>query len=175
MTVDEGGKELYKFKGFMTNRVLDGIAAGIQDVLAVYPNTEKSYRKIFSIYVEIAQNIIFYSANRIEIPDDEAGYGTLTISEADGAITISGENKVTETQKNKLSSIFDHLDGMSVDEIKAAHQEKMMSQFDDSDSKGGGLGYYDIARKTRGNIQAEFYERNGALQFKITATIETKK
>ena len=175
MTVDEGGKELYKFRGFITNRVLDGIAAGIQDVLAVYPNTEKSYRKIFSIYVEIAQNIIFYSAKRIEIPDDEAGYGTLTISEADGAITISGENNVTETQKNKLSSIFDHLDGMSVEEIKAAHQEKMMSQFDDSDSKGGGLGYYDIARKTKGNIQAEFYERNGALQFKVTAKIETKK
>ena len=64
---------------------------------------------------------------------------------------------------------------MSVDEIKAAHQEKMMSQFDDSDSKGGGLGYYDIARKTKGNIQAEFNERNGALQFKITAKIETKK
>lgn len=51
--------------------------------------------------MEIAQNIIFYSANRIEIPDDEAGYGTLTISEADGAITISGENTITESQKNK--------------------------------------------------------------------------
>ena len=50
----------YVFAGYVTNKVLDGISAGIEDVISCQPATSKKYRKIFSIYVEMLQNILFY-------------------------------------------------------------------------------------------------------------------
>lgn len=162
---------LYSFSGYITNRVLDGIAAGIQDVLAQYPPTEKKYRKIFSIYVEIAQNIIFYSPQRVELENDEAGFGTLSIVETGAGIRITGINPVTPAQEEKLKTIFDHIESLDEAGLKTAYQEKMMSQFDDDESKGGGLGYYDIARKSKGSMSARFVPTGSGCNFEISATI----
>ena len=48
----------YLFIGYITNNILDAIAAGIEEVIAIQPEMAGRYRYIFTIYVEMLQNIL---------------------------------------------------------------------------------------------------------------------
>ena len=41
----------YLFIGYITNNILDAIAAGIEEVIAIQPEMASRYRYVFSIYV----------------------------------------------------------------------------------------------------------------------------
>lgn len=166
------GDQLYSFSGYITNRVLDGIAAGIEDVLAARSETNKSYRKIFGIFVEMAQNIIFYAPDRVEIPNDEAGFGTLSISTDGDHIRIHASNEVLPHQKEQLEKIFSQIKGQSSDEIGRLYKQRMLETFDDPNSRGGGLGYFDIARKSTRPIEFGFeLLDNGKSVFHVSAWV----
>lgn len=160
----------YVFAGMITNKVLDGIAAGIEDVLSAQEATQKSYRKVFSIFIEMTQNIIFYSAHRIELEEDEAGFGALEIAFDGDIIKISAANPITDFQRQKIGEIMEQISRSSPEEITAIHKQKMFDSFDDPDSRGGGLGYFDIAKKSVKPIEFGFEETSdGSLMFRISA------
>ena len=164
--------QLYSFSGYITNRVLDGIAAGIEDVLAARNETKNSYRKIFGIFVEMAQNIIFYAPDRVEIPNDEAGFGTISILNDEEFVRIHASNEVLPHQKEHLEKIFDQIEQQSPDEIGKLYKQRMLETFDDPNSRGGGLGYYDIARKSSRPIEYVFETlENGKVVFHVSAWI----
>ena len=163
---------LYVFSGYITNRVLDGIAAGIEDVLPRLPETERSYRKVFGVFVEMAQNIIFYSSDRVTLDNDEAGFGTLAILRDEGAIKITASNEVQPIQMEKLNDVFGKMIGKTAEEITVLYKQRMMETFDDPTSRGGGLGYLDIARKSVKPLDFGFETSdNGKIVFHVTAWI----
>lgn len=130
----------YLFAGYVTNRVLDGVAAGIEDVLSVQSDTTSKYRKIFSLFVEMVQNVIFYSAKRVHIDGDEAGYGMLEIKLDGSLVKVTSANPVTAAQREKLLKIMTDITSSTPEEISKAYKRKMMESFDDAESRGGGLG-----------------------------------
>jgi len=163
----------YLFIGYMTNNILDAIAAGIEEVMAVNPHYAGKYRKIFSVYVEMLQNILFYSAERTDIASgSDAAYGGLEIAMHGDAVEISAANPVTAAQHKKLLAIMTHISGLTAAQIAAVYKQKMAESFNDAESRGGGLGYYDIARKSIRPVTFEFVpEANGRQIFKFSAWI----
>jgi hypothetical protein len=149
----------YVFAGYVTNKVLDGISAGIEDVISCQPATSKKYRKIFSIYVEMLQNILFYSSDRVDIAGGaDAAYGGIEIAQDGDLVSITAVNPVTERQHEKLSAIMADIAASTPEGIIASYKAKLMDNFDDAESRGGGLGYYDIARKSAKPLKFEFFE-----------------
>ena len=160
----------YVFAGMITNKVLDGIAAGIEDVLSAQEATSKKYRKIFSIFIEMTQNIIFYSAERVNLENDEAGFGALEIAMDGAEIKISAANPITMEQRKKIGEIMEQISRSTPDEIIALHKAKMFASIEDPDSRGAGLGYLDIAKKSVKPVHFGFAETNcGKLLFHISA------
>lgn len=161
----------YVFAGYVTNKILDGIAAGIEDVISCQPATSKKYRKIFSIYVEMLQNILFYSSDRVEIENGgDAAFGGIEIALDGDLVSVAAANPITERQHEKLSAIMADIAASTPEQIVATYKEKMMESFDDAESRGGGLGYYDIARKSVQPIKFEFLDdRDQGKIFKIVA------
>ena len=163
---------LYAFSGYITNRVLDGIAAGIEDVLPHCSGTKKSYRKVFGIFVELAQNIIYYSSKRVDLAADEAGFGVLEIAEDGTDTRLSASNQVRPEQQEKLIEIFAQIDGCTPEQISSLYKQRMIDTFDDPDSRGGGLGYFDIARKSVRPVQYHFETTaDGHITFHISAWV----
>jgi len=169
----ESTDQQYFFAGYITNKILDGIASGIEDVISCQPLTQKKYRKIFSIYVEMLQNILFYSARRVEIEDGgDAAYGAIEIGLDGELVSITAVNPITDRQHEKLKAIMDHISSSTEEEITATYKQKMMDSFDDAESRGGGLGYYDIARRSAKPIACDFPEGDdGQKLFRIMAWI----
>lgn len=72
----------YLFIGFITNNILDAIAAGIEEVISVMPEMASRYRYVFTIYVEMLQNILFYSDQRQAIASGgDAAFGGIEIAQ----------------------------------------------------------------------------------------------
>mgnify|MGYP000265333577 CR=1 FL=1 len=160
----------YVFAGMITNKVLDGIAAGIEDVLSVHEATCKKYRKIFSIFIEMTQNIIFYSDERVHLESDEAGFGALEIALDGTEVKISAANPISREQRDRIGDIMDLITRSSADEIIAIHKAKMFESMEDPNSRGAGLGYLDIAKKSVRPVHFGFEETScGRLLFHISA------
>ena len=163
----------YLFIGFITNNILDAIAAGIEEVISVKPEMASCYRYVFTIYVEMLQNILFYSDQRQAIASGgDAAFGGIEIALEDDLISVSAVNPVSAKQFTKLNAIMSEIAAMSLEEVSRAYKQKMIATFDDSESRGGGLGYYEIARKSVRPVRYGFFEDGeGGYLFRISAWV----
>ena len=58
---------LISYSGFMSDQTLEGVSQGIKAIFETGASKTRKSRKIFSVFVESAQNIIFYSGKRLDI------------------------------------------------------------------------------------------------------------
>jgi hypothetical protein len=163
----------YLFIGYITNNILDAIAAGIEEVIAIQPEMASRYRYVFSIYVEMLQNILFYSDQRLEIASGgDAAFGGIEIALDDDLVSISAVNPISVRQYSKLEAIMAEIAALSAEEVARSYKQKMMDSFEDSESRGGGLGYYEIARKSVRPMRYGFFEDGqGGYLFRLSAWV----
>ena len=81
------------YKGPFNNHVLSVFTKYIEGIIKKHPQIS---RKIFSIFIELAQNIAFYSAEIAIIDEEEktAGIGTIVIGEQDNLYNFFTGNAV---------------------------------------------------------------------------------
>jgi len=83
---------LMLYKGPFDNHVLSVFTKYIEGIILKHPQISK---KIFSIFIELAQNIAFYSAEATDFEEEKTtGIGTLVISEHDRWYTFFTGNAV---------------------------------------------------------------------------------
>ncbi len=113
------------YKGPVDDRILALIGNYIEAILGKYP---KASRKLFRIFIELAQNISYYSAEKIDLGESkEIGLGTLLISEYDDNFTFITGNSVYNDNIIPLiekCEFINSLDRESLREYKRA-QRKM--------------------------------------------------
>lgn len=114
--------------------------------------------KVFSLVIEQTQNIIFYSAEKPDVAidgTDEMGVGTITVGLEDGHFFILCGNRIANENVEKLRSKLEPIQKMSKDELKQYYKEHRRMERDD-DSKGAGLGFIEMARKSSQPIEFAF-------------------
>ncbi len=115
------------------------------------PNTAR--RKVFSAFVEMAQNIIHYAA---ENGEDGAKVGALAVGEFGGKFYVICGNPVKLDHVDRLRAKLDPLRRMSLEEIKTAYREQLRNdahETEDDISKGAGLGFLTVARESSEPIE----------------------
>ena len=63
----EAANILISYSGYLSDQTLEGVSQGIKAIFETGALKTRKARKIFSVFVESAQNIIFYSGRRMEI------------------------------------------------------------------------------------------------------------
>ncbi len=143
---------LLSFKGALSQEILVEMGNLIKSHLSL----SKKIKKIFSVFVELSQNIMHYSSEKEIVNDKEVGVGIiLFVDSADHFLILSG-NLI---EKNKVDSIkkrINHIKSLNPEELKEIYNEQIRNQRDPN-SKGAGLGFIDICRKSNSNIDYEFY------------------
>lgn len=114
----------------------------------------------FSILVELNQNIIHYSAETITTKSEKAsalttGCGIIAIGSEGGHYFILSGNVVMQGDAERLGQIITDLNDMEEGELKQLYKEKR-KQGPDETSKGAGLGFIEIARKTSTPMTFDF-------------------
>lgn len=118
-------------------------------------------KRVFSIFVEQAQNVIRYSADRI-VPEDAppgspASSGMIVVGSEGGRFFVVCGNEVGREEVPRLRERLDHLAGLSSEALKQHYREKLR-QPPDEGSLGGSIGLIEIARRASAPVEYDFRE-----------------
>jgi hypothetical protein len=145
------------FSGYLSQELMTGIGETLRSKLK-QEEDHGLVLKVFAIFVEHAQNIIRYSAEQLLISNSEneaLGGGILIIGKQEGHYYISCGNAIHNKKVPDLNDQLFKLQKMSKEELKQYYKEQRKKGIP-QDSKGAGLGFIELARKSEKPFEFSF-------------------
>lgn len=135
--------------------VSQGVVEGIGDVVRAKMRHDdvgmKVTQRVFAILIEQMQNIVRYSTDRLtdDTGGSETACGQVIIGlDESGDYYISCGNRIRSEDSENLFNKIEQIRQMSPEELKQYYREQRRKGPDES-SKGAGLGFIEMARKSR--------------------------
>jgi len=144
-------EEIVKFEGIITQNVIsafmDNIEAKIDNMSLI--------STISTITIEMCQNMMNYSKDNIEGSREIVPAGEIEVIKIDNRdYEITSKNIISIDDKEKIEPILKEITTMDKSEIKKKYRELRRSG-KNTHSKGGGIGFYEIAKAST-SIDFEF-------------------
>jgi hypothetical protein len=171
----EKQRVVFYYFGYFSQNIVSAMAEAVRVRLEQSEKAASTRRKLFSSFVEMAQNIIHYSSNTLTPPegnDKELRQGSLCIGGDSDRYYLHCANPVADGDVDGLKSRLESLRSMTLDEIKRAYRETLRSDQPEG-SKGAGLGFLTVARDASEPLEFEFTRDDhvGTTMFYLKATI----
>lgn len=149
---------LFYYTGEFSSNVVGTLSDTVRERLDAMGTPNRSGRKVFSTFMEMAQNVLHYAD---ETPGSGNRIGALAVGHDDGKFYVLCGNPVRIEQVDRIRAKLDPLRTMTLDEIKAAYREQLRNDAhaEDSISKGAGLGFLTVAREASEPIDYQIVYR----------------
>jgi len=149
---------LFSFSGYISEGILFALGDALKKKLSHDETDSNTVRRVFSVFVEQAQNIIRYSAEKFS-DHAEAGprisSGMITVGCEGGKFFVACGNIMLREDVYLLKEKLELLRGMDPAGIKAYYLEKLKEP-SDAASMGANIGLIEIARRSSEPIQFDF-------------------
>lgn len=151
---------LFYYTGEFSQNVIGTMGDTVRSRLEAIGTNGPARRKVFSSFVEMAQNILHYAD---ATPGALAKVGALAVGHKNDKYYVLCGNPVRIDHVARLREKLEPLRTMTLDEIKAAYREQLRneSHSDDPVSKGAGLGFLTLARDSSEPIEYQIIHRSG--------------
>ncbi len=150
---------MFCFSGFMTESILTGIAGAVRQKLEVEDADRKTVMGLFSIFVELVQNVIRYSAEKDGVEEGDKlidlRYGVITVGRRDDSYFVSCGNMISNKDVDRLSTGLQKILELDRDGLKALYKEVLKGPTPET-SKGAGVGFIEIARRAPNGFEYGF-------------------
>jgi hypothetical protein len=113
-------KILLSFKGAISQEVVTEFGSMIRSSLSTETNT----KKIFAVFIELAQNIVRYSVEKEALSEGNSGVGIIILREKKDFFYLSSGNLVLKDKVQKIKDRCETVNSMNKDELKAYYQKK---------------------------------------------------
>lgn len=155
---------IMSYKGAASGDLLSSIIDIAQSRLADIESRSVVKKKVFSVLVEILQNIYhhFEDANSSNLKDDDSVIFILAKTQDKYYITTG--NYIRAEDVETLKKRIDSINALSADQLKEEYR-KTLNSGTMSEKGGAGLGIMDIARKSGNKLEYEFKSRNEKYTF----------
>ena len=173
--VEQDGIIFLTYGGFLTQTLISGMTEALEKEAEHYNLNMGVSSNIFTIFIELSQNVMNYSKNKEKDCKEVKSEGLIVVGKDSGMnYYIHSQNIITKSDKDKIEPKLKEIIGLSRDEIKKRYRELRRSG-KDSHGKGGGIGFYEIAKRSS-SIKYEFKEINDdKYYFHFISKIETQK
>ncbi|WP_407275260.1 SiaB family protein kinase [Halothiobacillus sp. DCM-1] len=165
---------IFFYAGYFSQNIINAIGDAVRLRLEQSDAPGGVRRKIFSTFIEMAQNIVHYSSDMLTPPDQatlEMRAGSVMVMHTEGRFFITCANPVDAQYADKLKGILEPLRQMNADQIKDAYRKTLRAETD-QDSKGAGLGFLTIAKDSSAPVEFHFApNEHGLFMFTLKATI----
>lgn len=141
--------------GPFSEGMLLALGDALKEKMANEATSSGLMRKVFSIFVEQAQNVIHYSVTPGGTPRPEGEgmrHGIIAIGHEDERYYVACENRVESRNVPRLRSLLESLRGLDRDGVRKLFRRKLQEE-PDAESKGAGLGILEIARRASEPIE----------------------
>lgn len=137
------------FEGKMSQGVLVALVETLKERLAVDTNdaTQQMIRKIYGVFVELAQNIQNHSEEYVMIEQNRVGVGIIVIREDETKFVLTSGNKITNESAEKLVAYCEYVNALDEEQLKKLYKEKLRTARQQN-VIGAGIGLVDILRKS---------------------------
>ncbi|HTH16684.1 MAG TPA: SiaB family protein kinase [Magnetospirillum sp.] len=155
--LDERGI-IFSFSGYLSEGILYSLGDTLRQKMTLEDTDLTTIKKVFSVFVEQAQNIIRYSAEKVQGnlgKTVELSSGMVTIGTEQGRFFIVCANTILEEDVPRLKQRLEMLQKMDKDEIKAYYKEQLREAPDEK-SRGATIGLIEIARRASEPIEFDF-------------------
>lgn len=166
---------LFSFSGYITEEILSGIGSALKRKLAIESANRQTVRGLFSIFVELVQNVIRYSAEKdiSEFNNEvyDLRYGVLAVGKEESKYFISCGNIVENKDVNRLRKELELIQSLDKDDLKDLYKETLRKDSPEH-SIGAGVGFIEIARKSEQGFEFDFCDmKDGRAFFSIRAFV----
>ncbi|MEW6765614.1 MAG: SiaB family protein kinase [Pseudomonadota bacterium] len=168
---------LFYFNGYITHNVIGAMGDTLRHRLEAQGTKGTVTRRVFSSFIEMAQNILNYSPESVTLQDGHhVSPGAVAIGQVDDHFYIICGNYIAHEHVDRVREKLEAVRSMSLDEIKQAYKQQLRNQDHEQDdiSKGAGLGFLTLARDASAPIEYSFVEEeegSNKLAFYLKAII----
>ena len=166
---------VFYYYGYFSQTIVTAMADTIKLSMKQSDTTPSTKRKLFSCFIEMAQNIIHYSSETLTAEahgSNEIRQGSVCIGHAEDCFYLLCANRVAASNVEPLRAKLEPLKTMTLDEIKRAYQNTLRADLPEG-SKGAGLGFLTVARDASQPLDFEFVACEGTddMMFYLKATV----
>lgn len=146
---------IFSFSGPISQEVIEGIGGTLKHKMEIEDADLNTSQKVFSIFIEQMQNIVNYSADRVileERSEGEIRKGVLIVGKEDDHYYVLCGNKIKKESQESIREQLGLVARLDKDELKKLYRERRKKPTE-NDSKGSGLGFIEMARKSTRPIE----------------------
>ena len=171
--VDKDGIIFLSYGGYLSQTLISGMTEALEKEAKDNGINMTASNNIFTIFIELSQNIMNYS--KTLNADVNRSQGLILVSkDYNYNYHIHSQNIVSLLDKEKIEPKLLDIQSLDKDGIKKRYRELRKSG-QNTHGKGGGIGFYEIAKKCD-SIEYNFKKiQKDRFYFHIKTTISTKK
>lgn len=160
---------LFTYNGPVSQGIMVEMGSILQRRLAgkQYPVSQK----LFAVLVELFQNIMHYSQDTAILRKRRLPVGMILVGETEEHYIIMTGNSIDPAQKQTIEAILMSVNNMDQDELKQFYKNRIHADPEPT-SKGGGLGFIDIARKSGYPLEYTFRETDDKFFYSLKVLLD---
>lgn len=173
--VENDGIIFLSYGGFLSQALISSMTEALEKEAEANDVSMGVSSNIFTIFIELSQNMMNYSKSiSLENNNIEPGGLIVVSKDSDGNYYINSQNIVSNDDKNKMLPKLLEVTTLNRDDIKKRYKELRRSG-KNTHEKGGGIGFYEIAKRCD-KIEYTFTKINeNKLYFHIKTKINITK
>jgi hypothetical protein len=144
-------KILLSYKGPLNNALVAEMSDEMRNILH---DNHKAKRKIYAIFLELVQNMLYYSAETNQYRESEK-VGLVLLSESEEHYLLATGNLIGEETKQLLQNKQEIINGMDEDHLRKYRLELVENPQNEL-SKGAGIGLVKIAITSQNPLWMSF-------------------
>lgn len=159
---------LLSFKGVFSQDTL----VYLGDLVLNHVGFARDAKRVFSIYIEMAQNILFYSDERVKIEgsSEEAGSGLVMVARQADCYVITSGNLANNQRRDRFVQQVEFVNANKGDGLRASFKQNLRSPAQEG-SKGAGNGIIEIGRKSDEPLRYEIHSVNPDQHFVVLTAV----
>ncbi len=164
------------YYGVMAQNVLVDLVNYLENKLKENGESASFIKKIYSIFIEMAQNISHYSGEQIFLEGyaKNVGAGLIVIMEENDGYKVASGNYVPNTKLEALIEYCQNLNKLSTEQLKEHIKEKLKMAMQEGKT-GGGIGLAEIIKKSGNQIVHDIIERQNEQSFVLLTAFINKE
>lgn len=157
------GRMMLCFNGPISHSLIEEIGKALKVYMLSEDTSLKSVMDVFSVYIELTQNIRFYASQVDFHASDEV---TVVVSHIqNGHFLVSAGNRVELDVGAKLIERLEYLGQLSKTDLKSVYKEQLNKPRNRSLIGGAGLGLIDMSRKASQPLMAKLEPLDDEIAF----------
>ncbi|MCU0449677.1 MAG: SiaB family protein kinase [Bernardetiaceae bacterium] len=152
---------IISYKGPVTDVIMSEIS---RDIRVKVGKDATAGRKVFAVFIELAQNILYYSAEKVKFADRNDGVGILLLTQSETAFTFSCGNLVENQHVEELVGGINLINSMDQEQLRE-YKRRQRGGPSPERSKGAGFGLTQVALTSGNPLQVDFKKIDDLFSF----------